>query len=60
MNDVISRYLDLMDSQRESAFGTLDGITNVQLWKRPAPRQWSIGEILAHNHLVFAPFLPLL
>ena len=57
MNDVIPRYLDLMDSQRESAFAVLEEITDVQLWQRPSPREWSIGEILAHNHLVFGSFL---
>lgn len=59
MKDVISRYLDLMDSQRESAFAVLEEITDAQLWQRPSPKAWSIGEILAHNHLVFLSFLPI-
>ena len=60
MNAVISRYLDLMDSQRESAFAVLEEITHAQLWQRPAPKEWSIGEILDHNHLLFASMHPAL
>ncbi len=58
MSRTVSRYLDLLDSQRESAFAGLDGLTDSQLWQRPAPNEWSIGEILDHTHLLFASFLP--
>jgi len=58
MANVISSYLDLMDSQRESAFAALDGLTDFQLWEQPAPREWSIGEILDHNYLLFVSFYP--
>jgi hypothetical protein len=58
MNSVVSSYLDLMDSQRESAFAFLDGLSDAQLWERPAPKEWSIGEILDHNYLLMASFLP--
>jgi len=57
---VVLEYLDLMDSQRESAFVALDGITDSQLWQRPTPKEWSIGEILDHNDLLFASFLPII
>ena len=60
MNNVISQYLSLMDSQRESAFAALEEITNAQLWQRPAPKEWSIGEILDHNYLLFASMHPAL
>jgi hypothetical protein len=60
MISVISRYLDLLDAQRESAFVALDGLTDSQLWQRPAPREWSIGEILDHNYLLFASVYPIL
>lgn len=60
MPQVVSEYLDLMDSQRESAFAALDGITDSQLWQRPAPKEWSIGEILDHNDLLFTSFLPVI
>lgn len=60
MNRPVSRYLDLLDSQRESAFASFAGLTDAQLWERPAPRQWSIGEILDHNYLLFASFYPIL
>lgn len=58
MSEVVSRYLQLMDSQRESAFTALDGLTDPQLWQRPAPKEWSIGEILDHNYLLTASMLP--
>ncbi|NJN80196.1 MAG: DinB family protein [Anaerolineales bacterium] len=58
MSKIISTYLDLMDSQRESVFHSLEGITDSQLWQRPAPKEWSIGEILNHNHLLVASFYP--
>jgi hypothetical protein len=58
MNKPVSQYLDLLDSQRESAFVALDGLSDAQLWQRPAPREWSIGEILNHNYLLIASFYP--
>jgi hypothetical protein len=57
-NNVLSQYLNLMDAQRESAFAVLDGLTNAQLWQRPASKEWSIGEILDHNYLLMASFYP--
>jgi hypothetical protein len=58
MSTIISNYLDLLDTQREAAFSALDGLTDAQLWQRPAPKEWSIGEIINHNCLVFESFLP--
>jgi hypothetical protein len=58
MNAVIPQYLNLMDSQREDVFRVLQGVTDVQLWQRPAPKEWSIGEILDHNSLLFASLYP--
>ncbi|MEN9564673.1 MAG: hypothetical protein RIR73_2917 [Chloroflexota bacterium] len=49
-----------MDSQRESVFAVLDGLTDAQLWERPAPKEWSIGEILDHNFLLMASSYPIL
>ena len=56
---VVTNYLDLMDSQREAALATLEGIADVQLWQRPAPKEWSIGEILDHNYLLMASSYPI-
>jgi hypothetical protein len=55
----ISELLDLMDCQRESAFAALDGLSDSQLWQRPAPKEWSIGEILDHNIRLYDTFYPL-
>ena len=59
MSEVVRDYLNLMDSQREAALSALDGITDSQLWHRPAPREWSLGEILDHNYLLMASFHPI-
>jgi hypothetical protein len=55
---VIASYLALMDFQRETVLSMLDGLSDEQLWQRPAPKEWSIGEILDHNYLLMASFLP--
>ncbi|MBI3161154.1 MAG: DinB family protein [Chloroflexi bacterium] len=55
---VVPQYLNLLDAQRESVFAVLDGLTDSQLWQRPAPKEWSIGEILNHNYLLFASTYP--
>jgi len=57
-SQILSEYLDLMDSQRESAFIILGGLMDSQLWQRPAPNEWSVGEILDHNYLLMASFYP--
>ena len=58
MASIVNEYLDLLDSQRELAFAKLTDLTHSQLWQRPAPKEWSIGEILNHNYLLTASFLP--
>ncbi|MBI4732017.1 MAG: DinB family protein [Chloroflexi bacterium] len=58
MIDSVLQYLDLLDSQREAAFAALDGLTEEQIWQRPAPREWCIGEILDHNVRLFVSMLP--
>ena len=59
MPTIVSEFLDLLDAQRESAFAALDGLSDSQLWQRPAPKEWSIGEILDHNYLLFASTYPI-
>ncbi len=56
---IIPAYLNLLDSQREAAFAALAGLSDEQIWQRPAPKEWSIGEIINHNVLLIASFLPL-
>jgi hypothetical protein len=58
MSGIITSYLNLMDSQRESILSLLDRLTDEQLWQRPAPKEWSIGEILDHNYLLMQSFYP--
>lgn len=57
-SQILSEYLDLMDSQREAAFIILGGLMDSQLWEKPAPGEWSVGEILDHNYLLMASFYP--
>ena len=59
-DQAVPRYLDLLDAQRESTFAALEGLTDSQLWQRPAPKEWSIGEILSHNYLLIASFYPVI
>lgn len=58
MGNVVSEYLGLMDAQREAAFAALEGLSEAQIWQRPAPKDWCIGEILDHNVRLFASVLP--
>lgn len=57
MSVTIRKYLELMDAQRESAFDALEDLSTAQLWQRPVPKQWSIGEILDHNYLLTTSML---
>jgi len=58
-DSVVNNYLELMDSQREKMIVNLDGISQEQLWQQPSPGEWSIGEILHHNILLFQSMFPL-
>jgi DinB superfamily len=58
MPDIVQQYLDLLDSQREAAFATLDKLTEEQIWQRPAPKEWCLGEILDHNYLLIGSTFP--
>lgn len=57
--NILSQILDLMDSQRVTAFEALEGLSDSRLWQRPAPKEWSIGEILDHNNRLYDTFYPL-
>jgi len=56
---IVNGYLDLLDAQREAAFAACEGLSFAQIWQRPAPGEWSIGEILNHNYLLIASMFPL-
>ena len=51
-------YLALLDAQRETALAALEGLTPAQLWQRPAPREWCLGELLNHITLLNASAFP--
>jgi hypothetical protein len=52
MPSSITRYLDLLDEQREAIFHELGPLPDAVLWYRPGPRVWSIGEHLDHSRVV--------
>lgn len=58
MLSIVLTYLNQLDTQREVAFAALDGLTEEQIWQRPAPNEWCLGEILDHNYLLIANTLP--
>lgn len=55
---VLPTYLDLLDTQRETALTAVADLTHEQIWQRPAPNEWCIGEILNHNHRLIASSVP--
>ncbi len=57
---IIEEYLDLLGRQREAVFASLEGLSEEQIWQRPALREWCVGEILSHTVRVSASFLPFL
>ena len=57
-DNVLPKYLDLLDAQRRAVFAALDGLSEEQIWQRPAPKEWSIGEILSHTVRFLHSFLP--
>jgi hypothetical protein len=57
--NIIPDYLDLLDAQREATLAALDGLSEEQLWQRPAPKEWCIGEILSHTVRLYDSLLPI-
>lgn len=55
---VVDSYLDLIDTQREEASSALLGLSHDQVWRRPAPKEWCIGEILNHIYLLSSSTFP--
>jgi hypothetical protein len=56
--NVVLKYLDLLDSQREAVFAAMEGLSEEDIWQRPAPKEWSIGEILSHTVRFLDSFMP--
>lgn len=52
MSDTVKKYLDVMDAQHRQVFARLAEISQERLWQRPAPGEWSIGEIMDHTRVV--------
>jgi hypothetical protein len=55
---IVPEYLDRLDAQREAVFASLTDLREEQLWQRPAPKEWCIGEILSHTVRFLHSFLP--
>ena len=58
--NAVQGYLDLLDAQRTAAFAAVEGLEEAQIWQRPAPKEWCIGEILSHTVRFYDSFFPLL
>ncbi len=52
MFNIIMRYLELLDDQREAIFQRLNELPDAVLWYRPGPKVWSIGEHLDHTRVI--------
>jgi hypothetical protein len=57
MDSAVREYLDLLGAQREAALAAAEGLSEEQVWRRPAPKEWSIGEILDHCAQVTASMM---
>ena len=56
--NAVSAYLDFLDSQREGAFAVLDSLNEEQVWQRPEPKEWCVGETLSHTVRFWDSFMP--
>ena len=52
MPSSLTRYLDLLDQQREAIFDELGPLPDAVLWYRPGQKVWSIGEHLDHTRVL--------
>jgi len=55
--EAVAAYLDLFDRQREAALASLAGLSEAAIWRQPAPKQWSIGEVLDHLRVLNGQFV---
>ena len=55
---MVDSYLDLIDTLCEDAFTSLRGLSHDQVWRRPALKEWGIGEILKHIYLLTSSTFP--
>ncbi len=55
-DSVVRDYLALLDAQREAIFAELAAVEVARLWQRPGPKEWSVGEHLAHATAVLRSF----
>ena len=52
----VAAYLDLLDAQHKAVFDLLVDVPVTQIWQRPLPGEWSIGEILDHTRILNRSF----
>ena len=53
--NVIPEYLDLLDSQRVAVFAVLDGLSEEEIWQRPAPKEWCKDPDVLDNIYAYDP-----
>lgn len=54
---VITNYITQLHAQREALFADLAGLSEPEVWYRPNPSTWSIGENLDHLVVINASIL---
>ena len=58
--EVVTKYLEMMDQQREQLFQIVNELEDRLLWQRPTSDQWSIGENLDHLRVINTSTLTLI
>lgn len=56
----VEQCLENMVRQHDMTFARLEGLGEDDLWQRPAPKEWSIGEIIDHARAHYESMLPVL
>jgi hypothetical protein len=54
----LQEYLDLLEDQVAEIYREISGLNQEELWRRPAPDEWSIGENLDHSRVIYSSLLP--
>ena len=57
--DPVAAILALIERQREEALASAADLSRDELWRRPEPGEWSVGEILEHTRRFNASMAPL-
>jgi hypothetical protein len=54
----VQRYLDQISRRRDEVYSSLRDLPEEVIWRRPAPKEWSVGENLDHARVIYSRWLP--